>query len=1587
MSNTVVEKLEKSRQTLLDLSTRNRLLSLPRSATAKLLNIYDELSPEVYKALVQNGKSMSFAPGRAGTQQDETASEDSLDDEKGVTLPQPDDEPDEGGVARRHQDLKLQTKLTSEKLQHRLLQMYYDARTFVEEQGVNILYLALGQLKWFDRNAPDRERRAPLILLPVALERKSAADRFVLSWLQEDATENLSLTAKLKADFGLIMPEFQSGDDFEPAQYLERVRDVVSSQPNWEVLPNAMVLGFFSFAKFLMYRDLDPANWPEHARIEKQELITAALQDGFPSRDELPSEDSHVDELVSVSEQRHVVDADGSQTLAIEAVRKGTHLIIQGPPGTGKSQTITNIIAAAISDGKRVLFVSEKMAALEVVYRRLQSVGLGPACLELHSHHSNKRKVLEDLKATRDLGRPKLDRRDQVVNQLTGLRDELNQYCESMHKPMAPSGVTPYQAVGCLAKLHDVSLVGLPDLTEHAEQWTGEDLRARISLLRDLQAKASKLGLPAEHPWRGVGHDAVLKLDADRWLGSVPGVQACLAALRTAADELGHALRLSPAGHAAELVEQIEMSRIISGAPSIDRGTVADAIWATGLRELGELVSLGERCTAEVARLKGLFADSAWEADIASARRHIAAHGGSVLRVFVGAYRHAVTEINAHLKQPLPRSLPERLQLLDALIESQETRRALQSRAEEGRRAFGTYWKGEQSDWTELRAIVRWMSGTMGDGLGDRLRRLYASLPEPESCIAPGVEAERRLRAYIDAFSLVVENYRMDLQEAFSVSEFNHVAFDDADSRLAAWLQQPALLFDWVQYRSVKMQACGQGLKGVALAWESGVIDLEQMPRLVERDYYERLLRQAGREIPEFASFDGERHNNAVGLFRTLDKQRIELARAEAALAHFERIPRTNGGIGPMGALNGEIARKRGHMPLRRLFRIAGTAVQAIKPVFMMSPLSVAQFLEPGAVEFDMLVIDEASQIEPVDALGAMARCKQLVVVGDDRQLPPTRFFSRMTSEIEVEDEDDEAYIAGAGDVESILSLCMAKGMPSMMLRWHYRSRHQSLIAVSNQQFYRNALYIVPSPYTSASGLGLRFHHVTNGTFDSGGTRVNREEARVIARAIIDHAKQHPSQSLGVAAFSLQQKVAIQDELELLRRQHPETEAFFTDHPNEPFFIKNLENVQGDERDVIFISVAYARNANGYLPMKFGPISLDGGERRLNVLISRAKLRCEVFSSITADDIDLERGKGKGVAALKIFLSYAATGRLSIATRSGRDMDSVLEEEIKDTLVAAGLTVHPQVGIAGFFIDLAVLDDQRPGRYLLGIECDGANYHSSRSARDRDRLRQAVLEGHGWILHRVWSHDWFRQPHAEVAKILSAVEAAKHELDAREERSTAIAVPMQISFVDREDHTIIQVDSSTAAIDPYREASFAVPVDMELHEVPKAKMAQFVHQVVDTEGPIHFDEVVTRIRAMWGLQRAGSRIRQAIDVARQHLVVDGRIVQDREFLDLPGRPIRIRNRAGVTSTTLRRPEYLPPSEIRSAIQSVLRANLGGTKTEIPAAVADALGYGVVGSQLREAVLSHLEALCAQGSVEVSGDLYRVVEEGGATAVQ
>jgi very-short-patch-repair endonuclease len=453
-----------------------------------------------------------------------------------------------------------------------------------------------------------------------------------------------------------------------------------------------------------------------------------------------------------------------------------------------------------------------------------------------------------------------------------------------------------------------------------------------------------------------------------------------------------------------------------------------------------------------------------------------------------------------------------------------------------------------------------------------------------------------------------------------------------------------------------------------------------------------------------------------------------------------------------MALLTNEMNKQKRHIPIRQLMLRAANALVALKPCFMMGPLSVAQYLAPGQIKFDLVVMDEASQLKPEDAIGALARGGQVVIVGDPKQLPPTTFFQRVS----VDSEDDEESITAVEEGESILDVASTLFQPVRRLRWHYRSRHHSLIAFSNNEFYGD-LIIFPSAFHDDPSLGVKHHFVPDGVFENSR---NPREASVVVEAVLEHMREHPDESLGLVTLNFEQRELVEELLDRRLREDPAAIAFQERMKGgqETFFVKNLENVQGDERDVVFISTTYGPDARGNQFQRFGPINGANGHRRLNVLFTRAKKRTVVFSSLDPDRLQTTANSPWGLRALKQYLVFARSGILQQPDQGTEQETNDFERAVGAILKEKGYEVVPQVGVAGFFIDLGVKHPTKPGSFLLGIECDGASYHSGKSARDRDRLRQEILENLGWQLHRIWSTDWFRNRDSEIKRLLRRIE-------------------------------------------------------------------------------------------------------------------------------------------------------------------------------------------------------------------------------------
>ena len=1533
--------------------------------------------------------------------------EDEIDEH---ALPQPeDDEPD-----ARHIDDKLQTSLTSEKLQKRLLKMYYDARTFEEEQGVNILFAAIGFLKWTEPDKPETERYAPLILVPVSLSRRSAGSKFRVRYNEEEIITNLSLQEKLKVEFDLTIPAISDDDDWTPDDYFAEVEAVIQDVDGWEVLRNDIVMWFFSFSKFLMYRDLQTENWPANKSIEQHPLVQSLLTSGFQSQPPILEEGEHLDRVLDPLTTIHVTDADSSQSVAIEEIRQGRNLVIQGPPGTGKSQTITNLIGAAVKEGRKVLFVAEKMAALEVVKRRLDALGIGITCLELHSHKASKRSVLRELDETLRLGRPNVGDVEGLADELRSVRDELNQHAESMCTELEPSSVTPFQAIGELVRLRKKELAPPIFNLPAALDWDANAFKERVGALQDLVDHLANIGNPKLHTWRGVQLGTILPTDQNRIQTASRELLESFNRLRAAVRSLCEPLKTTQALNQTEVEALVSLAKILAAMPDLDRDALMADEWQTKRNQIVELVDSGKELESIETQLEGVFAELAWDEDVREIRMAINSHGESffLLRWINGDYRQAISRFKGLLAGPNPGSTSERVALLDKLMSGQKIRQQIIADDERGRigqRAFGKHWRATSSDWDQLQGICDWeaacqtavVSQSPTDQDADH-RALAVSISDASQLTGLADQVVQQLNSWQADFEQFCELVQLNTADAF-VQPLNDESFGNLLSKFTGWANDIESITHWIDYRR-RWQNLGE-LSLIELAAEihAGRLPADEVIDQFDLKYYDEMTRAAFERFPHLAEFNGTTHENLLASFAQLDRDRMLLARREVARVHYDGMPVNAANIGQVGIVRREIQKKRRHLALRRLLRDAGRAVQAIKPVFMMSPTSIAQFLEPGRLHFDLLVIDEASQVPPVDALGAIARADQIVVVGDDKQLPPTRFFQRTSDDDGSEAENHDEF--QAGNMESILSLCAAQNVSQRMLRWHYRSRHHSLIEVSNKEFYNEQLYVIPSPEKNSPELGLKHRFVENGVFDRGASATNQIEASAVVDAVLEHVQSCPSRTLGVGTFSVSQRDAVLDELERRRREHPEFESFFSSDSYEPFFVKNLENIQGDERDVIFISVGYAKDDNGKLTMNFGPLNNEGGERRLNVLITRARSRCEVFASFRSTDIDLNRTNARGTESLKTFLRHAERNSNPIETSkqevAASSYSEQFESEVASQLSERGYLVEQHVGTTGLFVDVAIEDPAEDDRFFMGIECDGPDYQSARTARDRDRIRFDVLKRQGWNIDRVWSIDWLHRPQEQLQRLIDRAtsisppigndvetlseadekSAAETRTDSQSEdgdptddqideqaedagetqTNTKSETPDASKFGDE----IERSEQAANFVNPcgvidYVVADFSVEASDAVHELPSKKIQNTILRVVKIEGPVHLDEVSRRVASLYGLKRTSSRVTETVQSHVAEMAAAATIHQTDEFVSIVDAPVRIRDRSKVTH--LRKTELIALSEIRVGVQAIIEAHFGATQEDAIIETGRLFGFSATSSQLRERIAGQVEAM-------------------------
>jgi very-short-patch-repair endonuclease len=1598
-------------------------------------------------------------------------------------------------------------------LETRLIDLYRNARTTLQEGGANTLFLALGFLNWTRVDKAGQKYKAPLILIPVSLHRKSARSDFTVCLHEDEPRFNPTLIEMLRQDFNLNLgivdgdlPHDDAGLDI--ARIWKIVSHAVRDIKGWEV-SDEVVLASFSFAKYLMWVDLAQRTDQLRQSAVVRHLIDTP-REPYPSTVAFPIA-KQLDVDFGPETTFCPLPADSSQLSAVMAGAKGKDFVLIGPPGTGKSQTIANLIAQCLAEGKRVLFVSEKIAALDVVYRRLREVGLGEFCLELHSSKARKLDVITQLQKAWD-AQGDVDPnewRAQAVK-LKRYRDDLNQYVERLHH-RHPNGLTIYKAIGNVvdgtdvpvlelswtdANAHDLAQLDLlRDVAERLEvnaeavgtdellkgplmavgraDWTptwqqafvsaarsvvpaAEDVQRAISAFQDV---TGLFGLPTNrrsraavadlsrslpdafgHQWGFVfrrnvrdllgrlregmqlvlQHREVTAQIRPAWPESV--VARCKKALALLAErervhaelgtpwsadavaELEKGLRLLDDLAASEdnlsvrygeQVEQINVHQLHRGWAEAERsvwpmswlrkrqitrtlqdcvtgtgdadiakdlpalvrirdlkselagveiGPVVEGIWA-GLKTRQEFVrtalrfqeSLAQarqradwadqefepiengRCGAALAAelnrlrmLRGLDADIIGMQALADDTGGLWTGHATRPHLLAAAMRFAVALRDVQDAGALQGEHDEVASSeCGGALAADYQRLRQRAVVEEKLRGFdelgsltGGIWAGLQTSEaaidrvTSFQARVSAAIANLAESPEDTaaLRHAFEQLVVDGNALldpcGPFVDTAKQYLSALEVLPPALAHLSTSGTFSDGVAlHFNDLPLDDLITCCKQIVSAEPRLKAWCAWRKVRDEALALSLAPVVHAMESGAIRASGVLRAFETNYSRWWLNRAVDNEPVIRCFVSAEHEKRIGDFRALDKQFTDVTRAWvrtslcAGMPKADTVTRTS----EWGVLRHEINKKKQHMPLRELMKNIPTALAKLTPCLLMSPLSIAQYLAADASTFDLVVFDEASQIPVWDAIGAMARGKQVVMVGDPKQLPPTAFFDRAESS-----EDDEDV---EGDLESILDECMGANLPTMNLAWHYRSRNESLIAFSNHRYYGGGLVTFPSPVTEDRAVS--FHHVA-GVYEKGGARINKVEAKALVADIVAKLKspgfKDSKLTIGVVTFNTEQMNLIEDLLDDERRKDPSLEPYFSEMELEPLFVKNLESVQGDERDIIYFSITYGPDLAGAVSMNFGPMNRDGGERRLNVAITRARHELRVFSSLKAEQFDLSRTQAAGVRDLKHFLEFAERGPRALAEATKGSLggfESPFEEAVASALASKGWQVQTQIGASSFRVDLGVVHPDAPGTYLCGVECDGATYHRSATARDRDMLREQVLRGLGWEIVRIWSTDWWvdragtlEKVHASLDRLLEVsrqqrsmakereaaeVEAREAIAKARTEAGSPLEMAAPVDTASREGDAVHDgVDSSNgvaALRQPELElcpGPFEVNADAFFDASYDVQLRAMVEQIVGRDGPIRDTVLARKIARVHGWQRTGARIQERV---------------------------------------------------------------------------------------------------------------------------
>ncbi len=1444
---------------------------------------------------------------------------------------------------------RVRTFLTADALNVQLNNMYRSAKVSMEENGTNTMFLALGFLRWFESDVSEKPRYAPVVLIPIDIVRSLRSGGYVIRSRQEEARINITLLEYLRQIFSIkingldTLPEDEHGIDLP--LIFHTVRQAVMGKSRWNLIDMAFI-GLFSFGQFVMWNDIR-----NRADELKQNKVVSSLIEGKMNwvSEKLPFDAQNVESVFKPADMAVPLSADSSQLVAVAAAAEGRSFILHGPPGTGKSQTITNMIANALYNGKTVLFAAEKMAALSVVQKRLAAIGLDPFCLELHSNKTNKSVVLSQLNKALEVGRIKPpEDYEATADKLHNIRNEFNVTIDALHKKRE-YGCSVYEAIEKF-EAHAEYKGTLSFDRDFVERIDEENIVKYREAVRKFALAAAETGPYAQNPWRDCGNYTYSLELRDEFEKDLKDV----AEIADKADKAGNALaeKLGITECTGTVLE--ELAAFAGALPqNEDKPVYANIVLSEDdgkviSEKIGGYCDIGEEYNTLYASLANDFDDSVLDYNVSEAMLKFKQAQASWFLPKMLETGKLVKELKLYSKDPGIVTKKNISKHYDKIKAIGDLKQKIADGAGEISGYIGASFNGINTDWTAVReGVERSVS----------VKRVYnGAAPERRAKYREGMaclfadETTKALKKDIFDFW----EKRNELSDKYLIDVSSEGGNVDAvslyKSRLLRYADNMGRLKAWTVMCEERNALTELGLSSIAETWKKGGINAAELQDVYETDLYYALILKSIREDEILRNFRGSRFEDTIEQYKELMEKFRLLTINELVARLSANVPAsgiTGASSSEVGILKKAIKSNGRMMSIRKLFDQIPNLLRKLCPCMLMSPISVAQYIDPSFPKFDLVIFDEASQLPTSEAVGTIARGENVIIVGDPNQLPPTSFFSSTKS-----DEDNMEM----EDLESLLDDCLSISMPQEYLKWHYRSRHESLIAFSNMKYYDNKLFTFPSINDLRSAVT---YIPIEGTYDKGRSKQNKAEAEAVVNEIIKRLKNGDRDSIGVVTFSSVQQNLIDDMLSEAFVKYPELEE--RDRASsEPIFIKNLENVQGDERDVILFSVGYGPDKDGKVSMNFGPLNRDGGWRRLNVAVSRARKQMIIYSTLRPEQIDLSRTRAEGVAGLKAFLEYAQRGKSVLAAKAGAEVKPAdpLVKQMTEEIEKMGFGVRCNIGCSEYRIDMGIIDPDDPDKYLLGIMLDGSSSVNT-AASDRFILQPGVLNGLGWRIMRVWTMEWLD----DKQKILDEI---KRETEIQKEAAAAEdTVTIRFDQSKEIEKLYEQKDESfRSASIKYNEFSFASMGTAENFNsnFVDSQILSLLRNIIATEAPISRKALYKKVLSAWNISRLGSRVEARLDKLMARIDVrttaDGankfywRADQIPEEYDI----YRTEDNGG----SKRSMDDISSYEIINAIKEVLDEQISLTKKDLVRETAKKFGFSRLGGVIENTVLAAVE---------------------------